>query len=365
MEWITLRAAFLPYLLLVTFYSPGINDFTAEKVTSINNSPYHGIAVQLVDLHSVNCASSNIEPAIGMFNRTCKKHVWPWIYFNRFVGAEKNSKNVPRTNSEHWLNIKGMDLYNEAGALGDFYSTWRKSLQVARRLGSPGIVVDPEPYNNYGAYKLGFVAEKISKPKDEIKNRLKEIGHELTDIADETYPEATVWLLFSALGSPRWQLLPFQEREYRTVAYVVMGMLERAAEKHSKLKFVSGGEVSLGYCSKTSEDLTAKIMDRSKSFAEFMEKFPNLRLGGTISPWLSTETKKDWLLKNGCGKSSLKTIADFEPLFKKLFETYEYVWIYAAGAAEFDPYNSVIAAMYHEVLADAFDKNAAQRAKAD
>src|SRR5271157_2085285 len=103
-----LYGSFLPYLLLVSFYTPGINGFNAYKINSINNSPYNGVAIQLVDLHSTKCFASNIEPAIRMLNRTCKKHVWPWIYFNRFVGAERGSKNVPGSNQEHWFSIKGM-----------------------------------------------------------------------------------------------------------------------------------------------------------------------------------------------------------------------------------------------------------------
>ncbi len=60
----------------------------------------------------------------------------------------------------------------------------------------------------------------------------------------------------------------------------------------------------------------------------------------------------------------MKTIEDFGPLFKKLFGAYRYVWIYAAGAADFDPYNGAIASIYHKVLADALE-NAVQRAKAE
>lgn len=351
-----LYASFLPYLLLVTFYSPGIQDFGPNKVQSINRSPYNGVALQLVDGYSTSRAVPELALTIARFKRACRKHVWPWIFFNRFVGAERGAKKVPKSNREYWFSIKGMDLYDEAGALGHFYRIWRKALEVARELGSPGIVVDPEPYNDYGVYEVSYLAKKLSRPTTVVKARLKDIGRRLTDIADEVYPEATVWLLFSGLGTPERNWLPLQEKEYRTVTYIVMGMLERAAERRSNLRFVSGGEVSLGYCFLSLQDLTAKMARRSENFASFSTMYPNLILGGTISPWRSVQVKRDWLLRDKCGQSSLKTIEDFGPLFEKLFESYGYVWIYAAGAAEFDPYDPVRATVYHEVLAQALAK---------
>ena len=69
--------------------------------------------------------------------------------------------------------IKGMDLWNETGALNDFFNIWKMSLKIAKELGSPGIFVDAEAYNNYKIYDIAYLSGLLGKSEIEVKQRLK------------------------------------------------------------------------------------------------------------------------------------------------------------------------------------------------
>ena len=103
-------------------------------------------------------------------------------------------------------------------------------------------------------------------------------------------------------------------------------------------------------------DLEKKIELRAKGSAEFIAQYPNLRLGGVISPWKRADERKDWMLKDGCVKSTLRNMADFQPLITRLLTTYDYVWIYAASAAPYNPYDEEIASVYNSSIGQALSK---------
>jgi hypothetical protein len=345
----------LPYLLLVTFYTGQLRDFGADKMAAVEASPYNGVAVPLIGAYDTGkYTARHFAPSIKRLKEGNAKDVWPWVFFNRFIGSKEGGRSLsPNSGSAYFRAIKGMDIYNEAGALGDFYSIWKIALETAKELGSPGIVVDPEAYNNYDMYKVSYISDETGLPEEEVKKRLAEIGKELARIADETYPEATLWFLFTGLGTPLRSLNPLAEKEYRSVTYIVEGMLEHAKENGSKLKFVSGGMLSLGYCSESLEDLKTKIRSRSVGFEKPLGSFPNLFLGGTIAPWDDAGLKKEGYFTMGeCGNGKLKDLNDFLPLMQYLLESYKYVWIYAAGAVAYNPYDPKIAPGYNKTIAE-------------
>lgn len=349
----------LPYLLLVSFYSGTITNFGMEKIKAINESSYDGVAVMLIGAYDTgNHSEKEFVPAVKLLKKEAKKHIWPWIFLNRFIGYKEEGKSLSSmANKEYFRNINGMDIYNELGALEDFKNIFKISLIIAKELGSPGIVVDPEAYNNYRNYDISYLSKQLGKSEEEVEKRLKQVGAELVDIAEKEYPDAIIWFLFTGLGSPERTLNPFADKKYRTVTYIVQGMLERAKEKSLKLKFVSGGGSSLGYCYESLDDLKKQIKQRENQFREVITRYQNLHLGGTIALWHDVRLKqKGYFTKGKCRKSNLKNIEDFKPLVKCLLKSYQYVWVYAAMDVGYNPYDKTVALPYNNIIKDIMDK---------
>jgi len=351
-----LLSAALPYLLLVSFYSGTFNDFGADKRKALDASAYNGAAVALVDAYDTGShQAADFRRGIEDIKRDSKKHVWPWVFFNRFVGFSEKGRFInENARKDHFRAIKGLDVFNEAGALEDFLRLWEISLTVARELGSPGIVVDPETYNNYDALGISFVAREAHRSKDEVRERLLGVGAGLADSAHAIYPEATIWLLFSGLGDRRLSFLPLLG-DQRTVTYIIRGMLERAKERGMRLTIVSGGELSLGYCYKSLEELKDKVRAREEDFADALRFYPNLRLAGVIAPWDKPDLKINWMRTGKCAESGIRGVGEFNPYIGSLLESYDYVWLYAAHAAGYDPYDPRIYPPYNEAIAGALE----------
>ena len=142
---------------------------------------------------------------------------------------------------------------------------------------------------------------------------------------------------------------------YTTPAHITLGLLRYAKEHRVPLKYLCGGETMPGYCSKSLADLKRKIAERDEAMAPFLEEFPDhLFLAGTISPSHDYRLANDWI-KQGYADSPFKTLEDFEPMFKTLFDAYDWVWIYASSAAKTEPYNPANSQMYSRVLRAALD----------
>ncbi len=347
----------LPYLLLVAFTSGVMQQLDLQKLGQINSFPYRGVAVPLVGPFDISKYSEqDFERSIQLVKQHADKDIWPWVFMERFIGSPQQSAEALPKNAmvEYYTKIKGMDLYNQTGALDDFFNLWRIALEVAKETGSPGIVLDHEAYGNPLAYDLNYVAREQGKSADEVERRLQEIGARLLDIVDETYPGAVIWCLDTGLDRdiPARRLNPWAAAEYRTVTYVVEGLLTRAKEKHSRVIVVSGGEMSLYYCYQSLTDLRNSVRGRNEKLAPALASYPNLRAGAPISLWYDAKLRSGWMLKGKCGSSTLSTINDFEPLISELLHSYNYVWIYAAGAAPYSPFDPENAAHYHGAIGD-------------
>ena len=321
----------LPYLMMVTFYA---NPITKDNLTHVrrqmapvfNQSAYDGIAVFPIDGRHRWDGSD----FIWLTQTGITKHIWPWVFINRFCGYRHSA---PR--NKFWFQgIKGMDLYNETGALQDFYNIFQNALRVAKKMGSPGIVIDPELYNDYHCYNVAYVGEKQSKTSSEVVEALRAIGNTMADMVNQNHPNGTIWLFFA----------PLHQEQPWTTTEIVIGMLNRAKNMGYNFKIVAGGSHTLGYCEPDLESLNSKIISRGKEFKTYLSEYPHiLKLGGTIAPWPNENLKKGWLLKGACGSSNLKGISDFAPLLGRLMRVYDYVWIYSDGATGYDPFNAVVA----------------------
>jgi hypothetical protein len=344
-----------PYLLLVTFASGQLNGFDIDKINTINVSPFNGVAVELTNAYdTAKYKKEDFEKSISLLKKASRKQIWPWVFFNRFIGyAPGASSASPHSDQPYFRKIRGIDIDNKTGALQDFYDIWKIALITAKELGSPGVLIDPEAYNNRKGYKLDYVVGKAGLSEEKLIEKLKAIGQHMVDIALATYPEAIIWCLSIGLAHyPKYLgLLPGHNQ--RTVTYIIMGMLDRAKEKEAALKIVSGGELSIGYCPQSMEDLKSLISQRENRLASFLTTYPNLRLGAPVAPWDKPELKKGWMRKGECGTSNFKKADDFEPLMRYLFAYYKYVWIYAANVAPYNPYEVSQAAVFNRVIKNA------------
>jgi hypothetical protein len=362
----------LPYLMLVSFLTPPLDSPAVSKIRTLNDTPYQGVAVMLRCAYSTQAVhESDFQSSTRLLRLSCKKDIWPWVFFNRFIGVKEGDESTPfvagtKLGAPFKL-IEGMDLYNKAGALEDFYRTWKIALQTAQRLRSPGIVLDTEPYNNYLTSELPYLAQLTSLTVEQVRKRLEEIGEELADLADQTYPEATIWVLSTELiieRPPRTLAARMTSTRYHpSCSYIITGLLKRAAEKGSNLKIVSGGQEGLHYCHNSLEAMITTIQQRDEKFKPLLQSYKNLHLGGTIAMWDKAESKSEYFATNQrCRDSTIKTLADFEPLLRLLFTHYRYNWIYASGSWD-NPYDRRISAQYNELLKRVQDSQAAQASK--
>ncbi len=335
-----------PYLLLVSFSAGPMNSFGPAKMEALDRTRYDGAAVQLYGpYYTGHCGINGIEEAAIFFLREKPgKQIWPWIFFNRFLGSQaRGQTHSPLSGAPAFRRIKGMDLYNEEGALGDFFTELGTALLAAHRLGSPGIVIDPEFYNDYSVSGVPALARRMGKPEGEVKKRLEAVGQRMCDVADRQYPGAVMWFLDTGLANAvdgtAGPGFTGRSRRYRAFTYIVRGLLEQAKKTHSRITVVSGGEISLGYCQKSLEGLKQGIKRRGMEYAELLREYPNLALGGTIAPWVSSGTKKGWMEKGHCASSGIRDLEGFRPLVKELLASYNYVWIYGAWAGGYDPFH--------------------------
>jgi len=325
----------VPYLLLVSFYNGIINqsNLASGKSTiapQMNASAYQGIAVMPIPWNVPYGGWSDM----AWIESTGIGRVWPWVFTNRIVGCPSGTS-CP----SGFQNIVGVDVQNKAGALQNFYDLWTAALVEAKNMGTPGIVLDVEPYNDSNTYNMSYVQQKTGMTSTQLDTTLRDIGHHLTDIVNQVYPNAVILSLSATL---MWQ--------DNTWSRLQIGILEQAKSTSSKMQFVELGEDSLGYCFSDLNDLNSKISYRQNQYAPFLSQYPHLKLGGTIAPWHNVALKTGWMTQGACGAAQMKTVSDFQPFFTKLLSVYDYVFIYAASAAGYDPFNSAIEPLYDTVL---------------
>ena len=346
----------LPYLLLVSFYSGEIEKFDSKKIDASNDTPYTGIAVPLLNAYSSSLLEEdNLKNTAIKIKKATNKHIWPWIFFNRVVGYKKDERSASIAgNQEYFRKIKGLDIYNESGAMSDFLLIWKLALRTAKDLGSPGIVIDPETYNNYKYGRVRNLASAIMKSEEEVKERLQQVGKILADITAAEYPEAILWFLYTGLGDTSGAWKNSVQFQYPTIKYIIEGLLEAGKDRKADFKIVSGGELSLGYCYETLLDMRLRVASRQVKFGDALSRFNNLALGGTIAPWKDASLKNgSYFTRNVCGSSKMQNLDDFQPLFRHLFKSYQFVWIYGAAGAGYDPYSAEDSASYNSALRQA------------
>ena len=293
-----------PYLLLLTFYARNILDFTftPAMLSEFSKSPYDGMAVQLVsgDERTRVPSPGEIEPKLLRLKEATGKDIWPWVFLNRMIGANP-------AQPKPGLNFYGWDLDDTHGAQSAFFSTWRLAFRMAKELGTPGVVGDLEPYNNYPSYEIAGLARQTQKTPEQVIALLKTIGTRMADNAAQELPGAKVWFLETSLYRPNPH--PYQFASY----YVVIGMLDRIQQAGLNITVISGQEQSLGYCHESPESLRSHIKENFSHYSPYLKKYAGVfQLGGTIALWRDAAAKTGWLNSGRCGASTAQGVEDLD-----------------------------------------------------
>jgi hypothetical protein len=293
-----------------------------------------------------------IEAQIQGWRRATSKDIWPWVYLNRMIGANAAEGNrdakVP-----YFQRIQGVDLDGKAGAQKDFLDNWRNALRAAKDTRVPGIVCDLEFYNNYQAYDVGDLARMTSKSPEEVLKLLRQLGTRMAETAADEYPGATLWFFFSGFTGPEYRMIDGQPY-YLAATYITRGLLDEIQQRHLPLHVLSGGEVGLGYCYNSPEDLRQAMQKRARDFAPALQKYSGiLELAGTMTLWSDPQAKTGWVAKGVCGTSSAATVEDLEPYMELLFRSYRYNWIYGSPNGGYYAFQATVAPRFDAAIARA------------
>ncbi len=317
------------YLMLVN--TAMANQMDAPKIAQFDRSPYDGLAVSFADAYdnSPVLSFAPMQAQIAGWKKSTTKDIWPWVYLNRMIGANDAEGN-PLTKVPYFQRFQGLDLDGKAGAQRDFLENWRNALRIARKTEVPGIVCDLEFYNNYKAYDLSELARMTSNSPQDALKALRQVGARMADIAATEYPGATLWFLFTGFTRPDYRVIDGQPY-YLAATYIAEGLLEQIQQHHFPLRVLSGGEVGLGYCHNSVDDLRQAIEKRAADFAPLLQKYKGiLELAGTMTLWSDRTAKKNWVTQGACGTSSAATVEDLIPYMEVLFRSYRFNWLYGS-----------------------------------
>ncbi|MBT4820790.1 MAG: hypothetical protein HON70_34095, partial [Lentisphaerae bacterium] len=351
------------YLKLITFYTKPILECKADVLKVLNSSAYAGVAIPMRGSYETDAAPvfHAYEVQMKMIRNTLTIDPWPWVSINRMIGAPKDGgghAHKHARNVERFTAIRGLDLGNETGARADFLTCWSHAVRLAREWASPGVMIDLEAYNNYRSYSVAYVADQRGESIETVVSHCEALGAEMADIVSKIYPKCMIWSLFSRLELTTTH--PGVKTPVFTIpSYITLGILKRAKQQGIDLKYLCGGETTPGYCNRDTDALKAKIAKRDRDVAQALAQFPDhFFLAGTISPFHDYSIAKSFIEK-GYADSPIRSLDDFEPMFRTLVDAYDWVWIYASSAARTLPYDPKNSHAYGRVLKSAVDASAA------
>ncbi|GAC1700324.1 MAG: hypothetical protein NVS9B4_01550 [Candidatus Acidiferrum sp.] len=340
------------YLLLVnTALAP---QMTPAKFAEFDHSPYDGIAVAFWHAYDTTPAPSpeEMDAKIADWKKSTKKDIWPWVYINRMIGVDAKEDN-PYSRDPYFHRFRGADLDDKGGALSEFLLHWKNNLRAARNSQEPGIVCDLEFYNYRKEYDIAVLAAETGKRPREVAEILREIGTRMADIAAAEYPDATLWFLFTGFSYLDYYKTA-DDQHYPSPVYIVIGLLDEIVKQGFRLKVLSGGESSLGYCHESLEQFQEAIQKRAMKFAPQVQKYQgSLELAGTMTLWSEPSGKTGWVKEGACGNAPAKTVEDLQPYLELLLRSFRYTWIYGAGDGSYYAFNSQSSRRFNAVITKA------------
>ncbi len=326
----------------------------SPKLAQFDRSPYDGLAVSFAGAYDASPVLSLalMEARIASWKKSTAKDIWPWVSLNRMIGANEAEGNQ-LTKVPYFQRFQGLDLDGKAGAQNDFLEIWRNAFRLARETRVPGIVCDLEFYNNYKAYDVAELARMTSMPRADVVNVLRQVGARMADISAAEYPGASIWFLFTGYTRPEYRVIEGQPY-YLAATYIADGLLDQIQRQHLPLRVLSGGEVGLGYCHNSVDDLRQAIEKRAADFAPLLRKYNGiLELAGTMTLWSDRSAKKNWVAQGACGTSAAATVEDLVPYMELLFRSYRYNWLYGSPNGGYFAFQATSAPRFDAAIAKA------------
>jgi hypothetical protein len=323
-----------PYLALFTFQSASFSAITDDQLRILQASPYDGMATWLMDGYDTYDPPSitQLLPRAHHLKRLTRKDLWPFVFLNRIIQQNPTGSHHTGMKADAaFARIRGMDLDDETGALTQFLETWQRSVQLAKAMGGPGAGLDPEFYNNYPLEDLGALARRREETLEATAAKLAAVGARMADIIRDEYPGAVVWSLYTRLGSTASHeatLGPVRTPP-SVQACILCGLMDRAGRTHTPVTVIDGSEDGIGYTNASFDELKHKLVAQSAANALWLSRYPQLVLGGAISPWLDLQHRAYWMTE----KPAVASIEDFEPFLQLLMQQRAFVWVYGAGNA--------------------------------
>jgi len=340
------------YLLLVN--TAIARQLKPQDFSAFDASPYDGLAIAFhynYDTAPV-FSSKSMSAQLGEWKRLTGKDLWPWVYINRMLGAAEAASNE-RVDVPYFHKIRGIDLDDEAGARSDFLQIWKSALRTARENKSPGIVFDPEFYNDHKAYDPAEMARETGKSPEQLIAQLQELGAEMADAAAEQYKGAVLWFCFTGFTHKDFKTIGGKSY-YPTPVYIAIGLLDQIQKRNYSLRVISGGEGSIGYCHETLRTFQEAIDRRATAFAPILGKYNGiLELAGTITLWDERSSKSGFVAEGDCARASASTIEDLQPYLELMLRTYRYNWIYGSTNGGYFAFNPQRNTRIHRVISNA------------
>lgn len=337
------------YLLLVNTAIARL--LKPEDTAEFEKSPYDGLAIAFHYNYDVGpvFSSEEMDKKSLEWKKYTRKDLWPWVYFNRMIGAGEAATNA-RVDVPYFHKIHGIDLDDKAGAKSDFLQIWRNALQTARDTKAPGIVLDLEFYNYHKEYDPAEMAAQVGKSAPQVVELLQQLGARLADIASDEYPNAVLWMPFTGFSHKDFKRID-NKSYYPTPVYISLGLLQQIQSRRYGLKVISGGEGSLGYCHENLAEFRQAIEKRAEVFAPELQKYSgNLELSGTLTLWADRAGKTGFIAEGDCGKASAANIEELEPYLELLFKTYRYNWIYGSSNGNYFAFDPRSAQRFNAVI---------------
>lgn len=287
-----------------------------------------------------------VNKKIEFIKKNSKKDIWPWLFFNRFIGGDdirsRARANIDSENLNYFSRLPGMDLVR-GGNFCEFKEIFRNSIRLAKKLNSPGVIIDHEAYNNNKIYKLKYLASLMDTSTDNVRKSLLDIGRQLAEVTLEEYPNAILWF--------------FSTSPHISTSIIAEGILKTSVQYDIPLKVIDGGEHTIRYVNNNLKELENRIKSRKDVYESWKFEYGDrLQFGATIALTHTPDLRKGWISKK-YDKNKIKEANDLLPHLKMLFSSHKYVWIYAASATQFNPFDPNVAAPYHSVIEKALEEN--------